>query len=92
MTSTDDSERMPPEGAPLTQAQQQLLRRWIEQGADWKEHWAFETLHTQQPPVVKDVKWIRNPIDSFVLSKLEQHSLIPAPFAEKAALAAPCHV
>lgn len=86
VTSSDDTERMPPEGMPLTPAQVELLKRWIEQGAEWKEHWAFEPLQSHQPPVVKDLKWITNPIDSFVLSKLEHSSLVPAPLAGKATL------
>lgn len=86
ITSTDDGVRMPPEGPPLTQPQIELIKQWIEQGADWKEHWAFAAPKPQQPPPVKDAKWISNPIDAFVLSKLEQAHLSPAPPLGKAAL------
>jgi hypothetical protein len=86
VTSSDESERMPPEGLPLTPAQIELLRRWIEEGAEWKEHWAFEPVQSRTPPVVKDSQWITNPIDAFVLHKLEQNGLSPAPQADKVSL------
>ena len=86
VTSTDDSDRMPPEGPPLTPSQIGLLKTWIEQGADWKEHWAFDAPRSQPLPAVKNERWVRNPIDAFVLSKLESRGLNPAPPAEKAAL------
>lgn len=86
VTSQDDGERMPPEGTPLTSAQVDILRRWIEQGAEWKEHWAFETPRRQDPPRVKNTEWVKNPIDSFVLDKLQQNGLIPADPAEKTVL------
>lgn len=85
-TSTDETVRMPPEGAPLTPSQIDLLKHWIEQGADWKEHWAFEAPKQQSPPTVNNGKWVTNSIDKFVLSKLEQHGLTPAPVLERSAL------
>ena len=86
VTSREEGVQMPPEGAPLTDSQIELLRRWIEQGAEWKEHWAFIAPQPQQPPTVKDAKWVANPIDSFILSKLEQKGLTPALPADKTAL------
>lgn len=86
VTSVDDTERMPPEGQPLTPVQVDLLKKWIQEGADWKEHWAFEPPKPHHPPAVKNGQWIVNPIDSFVLSKLEQNGLEPAPQADKTAL------
>ena len=86
VTSREEGVQMPPEGAPLTDSQIELLRRWIEQGAEWKEHWAFVAPQPQQPPTVKDAKWVANPIDSFILSKLEQKGFVPAPPADKTAL------
>lgn len=86
IASTDEGERMPPEGAPLTAAQIATIRRWIEQGATWEEHWAFQPLAAQSPPAVQDQKWVRNPIDAFVLSRLERSGLAPAPPAERLAL------
>ena len=86
VTSTDDAVRMPPEGPSLTPAQVNLLKSWIEQGAEWKEHWAFLPPQPVVPPAVKNPGWIRNPIDAFVLNKLEQAGLKPAPEADKQAL------
>ena len=86
VTSRDEGVQMPPEGAPLTDSQVALLRRWIDAGAEWKEHWAFVAPVPQQPPAVKDVKWVANPIDLFILSKLEQKGFAPAPPADKTAL------
>ena len=86
VTSSDDSERMPPEGPPLTSAQVSLLKQWIEQGAEWKEHWAFLPPQASVPPKVKNVAWLTNPIDAFVLHKLEQAGLRPAIPADKTAL------
>ncbi len=86
VTSREEGVQMPPEGAPLTDSQIALLRRWIDEGAEWKEHWAFLAPVAQQPPMVKDVKWVANPIDSFILSKLEQKGFVPAPPADKTAL------
>jgi len=44
ITSQEEGVRMPPEGKPLTEREQTLIRSWIEQGASWKRHWAFEPL------------------------------------------------
>lgn len=86
VTSKDDGERMPPEGAPLTPSQIEILQQWIQQGAEWKEQWAFETPRPHSPPSVNNSGWITNPIDHFVLAKLEHNGLVPAPPAERAAL------
>src|SRR5262245_15203519 len=50
ITAADESERMPPEGKPLSAEQIDAIRRWIEQGANWEEHWAFQTLQRREPP------------------------------------------
>lgn len=84
--SGDESEQMPPEGPRLTPSQIDLLSRWIEQGAEWKEHWAFVPPAAVQPPVVKNAGWVANPIDAFILNKLEANGLAPASPAGKTAL------
>jgi hypothetical protein len=88
ITAADPRERMPPAstGKKLSAKQIDLLRRWIDQGAKWEKHWAF--LPPQRPPLpaVKDARWPRNPIDHFVLARLEQAGLRPSPEAEKTAL------
>lgn len=84
--SEDESEQMPPEGARLTAGQIDLLKQWISQGADWKEHWAFVAPAVISPPAVMNRGWVSNPIDAFILSNLEKHELLPARPAQKAAL------
>lgn len=74
--------RMPFEGAPLSETEIQLLETWIEEGAEWEEHWAY------QAPVKPEVPTIAggqpaNPIDAFVTASLLPHKLAPAPRAPK---------
>src|SRR4051812_6912934 len=68
-----DALRMPPAFAKktLTNPQKDVLRRWIEQGAQWKEHWSFQPPVRPALPQVVATNWSRNPIDKFILAKLE---------------------
>lgn len=84
--SPDTDTQMPPEGPRLTETQVDLLRRWISQGADWKEHWAFVPPGSVPIPPVQNGAWVTNPIDAFVLARLEKAGLTPATPAEKTAL------
>jgi hypothetical protein len=88
VSAADPKKRMPPptSGRKLTARQVELLKRWIEQGAKWQNHWAF--LPPQRPafPAVKDAAWPRNPIDHFILARLEKEGLRPAPEAPREAL------
>src|SRR5947208_2511752 len=61
---------MPPPKAhkKLTDAQKETLKRWIATGAEYQPHWAFIAPKRSTLPTVKDAKWVRNPIDAFVLS------------------------
>ena len=88
ISSTDRDEVMPPpeSGKKLTSAQIALLKRWIDQGARWKGHWAFEPIARPSPPPVRQVAWVKNPIDRFVLAELEAKGLHPAPEADEATL------
>jgi mono/diheme cytochrome c family protein len=86
ITAADEGERMPPEGKPLDARQIELVRQWIDQGANWEEHWAFQPVAHPAIPNVNDRDWIRNPIDAFILNRLEQRGLPPAPPADKVAL------
>jgi len=86
ITATDESLRMPPEGAPLTPAQIELLQTWIAQGAEWQEHWAFQKPKAAAPPNVSDSAWAKHPVDAFIRAKLDQAKLTPAAPAAKAAL------
>ena len=85
-TNTDD--QMPPLDSHrvLTAAQKSLLERWIAEGAEYSGHWAFEPLEKPKLPVVKHQKWVRNPIDQLVLTKLEANKLAPAPEAARETL------
>ncbi len=84
ITSDDPDLVMPPpnSGKQLTGQEQQTLRRWIEQGAKYSQHWAFAPPVRPKLPEVSDPTWVRNPIDRFVLKKLEQHGLEPSPQAD----------
>ena len=80
--------RMPPPqtGAGLTDAQISTIRQWIERGAKWERHWAFVPPQRPTLPTVHNAKWPRNPIDRFVLARLEREGLQPAPEADRATL------
>jgi hypothetical protein len=86
--SDNPAYRMPPVFAhkTLTAAQKDILRRWVAQGATWKEHWAFVAPVRPPLPEVKDSSWVRNPIDRFILAKLEANHLQPAPEADRGEL------
>jgi hypothetical protein len=86
ISDPDPGIRMPPAESrrSLTPAQIALLKRWIDQGAPWKEHWAFQPPLKPKPPPVKTVNpaWLRNPIDRFILARLEEKGIAPAPAAD----------
>ena len=93
VTATSPAVRMPRSqngaaaGEPLSERQVALLTRWIEQGASWQKHWSF--IPPQRPELPKDLKdanWVRNPIDAFVLQRLEREGLKPSAEADKATL------
>ncbi|HEV3261425.1 MAG TPA: DUF1553 domain-containing protein [Gemmataceae bacterium] len=86
--ATSPKERMPPpkSNRKLTDEQKELLRRWIDQGAAWGKHWAYETPHRPELPPVKNASWPRNAVDRFVLARLEKEGLAPAPEATKETL------
>ena len=88
ITATDPEEVMPPKSAnrDLSPQQIDLLKRWIDQGAKWGTHWAFVPPQRPALPEVKQTDWVRNGIDRFILQKLEQQGLQPAPPATRTAL------
>ena len=71
----------------LTAEQKDVIKRWIEQGATWKEHWAFAPPVRPVLPAVTNVRWARNPIDRFILARLEAAGLQPAGEADRRTLA-----
>jgi hypothetical protein len=80
-----DSERMPPPSAklPLTDLQRDILKRWIAEGAEYQPHWAFVAPKQAPLPKVKDANWPINPVDYFVLARLEAEGLRPSPVADR---------
>lgn len=85
LTAKDPAERMPPEDAEvkLSETQIQLIKTWIEEGAVWKDHWAFEPPVKSQLPSAARNPWVANAIDSFVLDQLQQRSISPSKIATK---------
>jgi mono/diheme cytochrome c family protein len=88
---------MPPAGPALAQAEVSTLRAWIDQGARWPPPaespsaetpksvpWAFQPITRPQPPSVRNQAWIRNPVDRFILAKLEAERIEPSREAGKA--------
>ena len=80
ITNPDPEEVMPPpkKKDALKPEQIALIRQWISEGAEWGTHWAFIAPQRPSVPVVKDASWVRNPIDNFVLAKLEEQKLAPS--------------
>jgi mono/diheme cytochrome c family protein len=85
---------MPQKGDRLTTEQIRLLRAWIDQGAHWpdsasvqvgdkRHHWAFKGPVRPAEPKVENAKWRRNPIDSFVLARLEKEGIQPSPETDR---------
>jgi hypothetical protein len=85
MTSTDPDEVMPPPESNLQMTDYEIgvIKKWLEQGAEWKAHWAFIKPERPKLPEVKKKDWVQNPIDNFVLAKLEEEGLPPAEKASK---------
>ena len=85
--STHGVDRMPPEERePLTTAEIDVLRRWIEQGAQWDEHWSWKPIQDPPVPVAHNGNWSSQPIDRFVLAAMEHRGLAPAGDADRATL------
>lgn len=86
---TEDADMAMPTKASnrsLTDYEKAILIKWIEQGAVYKPHWAFIAPVKPSIPEVKEKAWIKNPIDYFVLQKLEENNLKPSPEADKETL------
>ncbi len=87
--SADAAEKMPPpdSGKKLTPAQQELLRRWVAEGARFSNHWSYEKPVCPPLPEVHDAAWPRNAVDRFILARLEAEGLSPQPEADRYTLA-----
>jgi len=88
LTSTDPDMRMPPPEShlTLTAEQMQRIRQWIAQGAIYEPHWAFIAPKDSPLPAVKNASWPKNPIDRFILARLEEEGLSPSPEADRRTL------
>jgi len=97
MVTGADGKIMPPAGAPLTAAEIATLRAWIDSGADWgavttskaasaATHWSFRKIERPALPAVKNAAWARNPIDRFILARLEKEGIAPSAEADRATL------
>ena len=93
MVSGTQKKVMPPIGPRLTAAEIGMLRSWIDEGAPWAAggaqpavHWSFRKIQRPEPPAVGDRAWVRNPIDQFVLAKLDSEGIAPSPEAGKTTL------
>ncbi len=86
--NADKARRMPPEYShkELKPEQIDLIRKWIEEGANWEEHWSFTSPERPELPQVAKANWVRNPVDRFILARLEADSIGPAPEADRRAL------
>lgn len=94
----EDAGLMPPEGegTPLTPEQIGIFRAWIDQGASWPDsadvasakvyHWSFQPIARAAVPAVKDAQWVINPVDAFILARLEAEGIKPSPEAARATL------
>jgi mono/diheme cytochrome c family protein len=97
---TDDIAAMPPKDKPpLSKAEIAVLRAWVDAGApapaneavakaaaSASQHWSFQPIRRPAEPVVKNPAWVRNPIDRFVLARLEKEKIAPSPEADRATL------
>jgi hypothetical protein len=80
ITSADPEERMPPlkSDKTLSEAEIALIKDWVVQGAEWPKHWAFTPPQRPSVPPVENSAWVKNPIDHFILSRLEAEKLAPS--------------
>ncbi len=81
ITAENKALRMPPvySGLKLSDGEIATLRDWVAQGAKWQKHWSFIPPVRPAVPAVKNPALMRNPIDAFVLQRLEREGLTHAP-------------
>jgi hypothetical protein len=89
VTSVDLAKRMPPAwsgAARLTDRQIDQLTQWIAQGAQWQKHWSFIPPRRPPLPDIQDRNWPKNPIDYFVMERLQREGLTPSQEADRRTL------
>ncbi len=95
----DHEDKMPKKGAPLAKEDVEILKKWIDQGAKWGNHWAYNEVKRPEVPSIgsfwarlglsrndDELNWAKNEIDHFTIQKLREQSLKPAPEADRATL------
>lgn len=88
ITAIDENLRMPPAetNKPLTPDEIERLKKWIESGASWEEHWSLQPLTVPPLPEVSRADWCETEIDRFILARLDREKLVPSPSADKVTL------
>ena len=97
VSHVDGVKPMPPTGSALDAAQVAILKAWIDAGAAAptdeiagvaaaSKHWSFQPVVRPAEPAVKATEWVRNPIDRFILARLEKEGVAPSPEADRATL------
>ncbi len=88
ITTKDADDLMPPPEAHKTLKPEQinLIKRWIEEGAEYRGHWSFTPPTHPALPTVKNKNWVRNGIDNFIAAKFEEKKLAPNPEAAREVL------
>lgn len=86
--SKDSDERMPPAESPhqLSSSNINLIKKWIDSGAEYENHWSFIPLRNVPVPEMHENSWVKNEIDAFILERLQKENLEPSPEAEKTEL------
>jgi hypothetical protein len=85
LTLKDPEERMPYKHDALSEHEISILRRWVNEGAKWGDHWAYIPVTAVKLPSSGN-EWIRNDVDQFIFEKMEEEKLKPSPGADKATL------
>jgi mono/diheme cytochrome c family protein len=93
LITEDKDELMPPPktGKSLTKREIEILRQWVQQGADYPLHWSYRPILPPTLPQLKNKEGVQNPIDHFVLAKLESLGHTPSPEADRRTLARRLH-
>jgi hypothetical protein len=89
VTSDDPDEVMPPPDAKkpaITPEKAALLKRWIDEGAKFDQHWAYVKPSRPDVPAIKNSAWVRNAVDAFIAQGHERNGFAPAPEADKVTL------
>ena len=90
VSSSKPGFKMPPAGGSLSEAEIATIKAWIDEGAKAPAGtatlWSLSPIKRSAPPAVQKTGWVRNPIDAFVLARLESEKIEPSPEASKTTL------